>query len=37
MTQERLAYVNGEIVPESQAKVFIGDLGFSHGDANLAP
>jgi branched-chain amino acid aminotransferase len=33
MTRERVAYVNGEIVPESQAKVSIGDMGFLYGDA----
>ena len=33
MAQERVAYVNGEIVPESQAKVSIGDSGFLYGDA----
>ena len=33
MTQERVAYVNGEIVPESGAKVSIGDTGFLYGDA----
>ena len=33
MAQERVAYVNGEIVPESQAKVSIFDDGFLHGDA----
>ena len=33
MTQERVAYVNGEIVPESQASVSISDRGFILGDA----
>ena len=33
MALERVAYVNGEIVPESQAKVSIGDRGFLYGDA----
>ena len=33
MAQERVAYVNGEMVPESQAKVSIRDLGFLAGDA----
>ena len=33
MTQERVAYVNGDIFPESQAKVSIGDMGFLYGDA----
>ncbi len=33
MPKERVAYVNGEIVPESQAKVSINDLGFLYGDA----
>ena len=33
MMQERVAYVNGEIVPESQAKVSISDTGFLYGDA----
>ena len=28
MTRERVVYVNGEIVPESKAKVSIGDFGF---------
>lgn len=31
--QERVAYINGEIVPESQAKVSIRDRGFVYGDA----
>ena len=30
---ERVAYVNGEIVPESQARVSINDRGFLYGDA----
>lgn len=33
MAEERIAYVNGEIVPESQAKISIGDAGFLYGDA----
>lgn len=33
MAQERVAYINGEIVPESDAKVSIRDGGFVHGDA----
>ena len=33
MAQQRVAYVNGEIVPESQAMVSINDLGFLYGDA----
>ena len=33
MAQERMAYVNGEIVPESQAVISILDTGFVHGDA----
>lgn len=33
MTSERVAYINGEIVPESQAKVSIRDRGFLQGDA----
>ena len=33
MAKERIAYINGEIVPESQAKVSISDLGFLYGDA----
>ena len=33
MTQERVAYVNGNIVPESQATVSISDRGFILGDA----
>ena len=33
MTRERVVYVNGEIVPESKAKVSIGDFGFLYGDA----
>ena len=33
MAQERVAYVNGKIVPESQAKVSINDVGFLYGDA----
>ncbi|MCI0440966.1 MAG: aminotransferase class IV [Chloroflexi bacterium] len=33
MAQERVAYINGEIVPESEAKVSIRDRGFVYGDA----
>lgn len=33
MTQERVVYVNGEIVPESRAAVSISDRGFLLGDA----
>ena len=33
MAQERVAYINGEIVPESEAKVSIRDRGFVQGDA----
>ena len=33
MTQERVAYINGEIVPESEAKVSFRDRGFLMGDA----
>ena len=33
MAQERVAYINGEIVPESEAKVSIRDAGFLAGDA----
>ena len=33
MTNERVAYVNGEILRESLATVSIGDLGFLYGDA----
>lgn len=32
-TKERVAYVNGKIVPESQASISINDLGFLYGDA----
>ena len=33
MSSQRVAYVNGEIVPESEASVSINDLGFLYGDA----
>jgi len=33
MLNERVAYVNGEIVPESRATISIHDLGFVYGDA----
>ena len=32
-SNERVAYVNGKIVPESQALVSINDVGFLYGDA----
>ena len=32
-SNERVAYINGEIVPESQALVSINDVGFLYGDA----
>jgi branched-chain amino acid aminotransferase len=32
-TKERVAYVNGKIVPESQATISINDVGFLYGDA----
>ena len=35
MTQERVAYVNGEIVPESRASVSISDRGFILGDRGV--
>lgn len=31
--QERVVYLNGNIVPESQARISFRDLGFLHGDA----
>lgn len=33
MSEERLAYVNGAFVPESEARISIHDLGFVYGDA----
>lgn len=33
MANERMVYLNGELVPDSQAKVSIHDLGFLMGDA----
>lgn len=33
MLNERVAYVNGEFVPESRATISIHDLGFVYGDA----
>ena len=33
MPPERVAYVNGELVPESRAVVSIRDRGFVQGDA----
>ena len=33
MTQEMVAYIDGEIVPDSEAKISIHDAGFTHGDA----
>ena len=33
MSTGRVAYVNGEILPESQASVSINDRGFLYGDA----
>ena len=33
MDRERIVYLNGEIVPESEAKVSIRDRGFVYGDA----
>ena len=33
MTTERIAYVNGEMVPESEARISINDVGFLYGDA----
>ncbi|MBM3949590.1 MAG: branched-chain amino acid aminotransferase [SAR202 cluster bacterium] len=32
-TKERVAYVNGKVVPESQASISINDVGFLYGDA----
>ena len=33
MARERVVYINGDIVPESQAKIPIRDQGFVYGDA----
>ena len=33
MTRERTIYIDGEMVPESEAKISVRDLGFTHGDA----
>jgi branched-chain amino acid aminotransferase len=33
MATERVAYFNGEIVPESQVKISLWDMGFLYGDA----
>ena len=33
-TKERVAYFNGEIVPESEATVSINDRGFLYGDVS---
>ena len=33
MANERMVYLNGELVPDSQAKISIHDLGFLMGDA----
>ena len=33
MDRERVVYINGEIVPESEAKVSFRDRGFTFGDA----
>lgn len=33
MTQERIVYLNGEMVPESQAVISVRDRGFVYGDA----
>ena len=33
MARERVVYINGDIVPESQAKIPIRDQGFIYGDA----
>ena len=32
-TKERVIYLNGEIVPDSQAKISVHDRGFKYGDA----
>ena len=33
MNSQQVAYVNGEFLPESQAKISINDRGFIYGDA----
>ncbi len=33
MAQDRVAYINGEIVPDGEAKISIHDAGFTQGDA----
>lgn len=33
MAQEMVAYIDGEILPDSEAKISIHDAGFTHGDA----
>ena len=33
MAQEMVAYIDGEFLPDSQAKISIHDAGFTHGDA----
>ena len=33
MAQERIVYLNGEMVPESEAKISVRDRGFVYGDA----
>ena len=33
MTQERIIYLNGEMLPESEAKISVHDRGFVYGDA----
>jgi len=37
MTQERVAYINGDYLPESEVKVSFRDRGFVLGDAYLIP
>ena len=33
MNSQQIAYVNGEFLPESEAKISINDRGFIYGDA----
>jgi branched-chain amino acid aminotransferase len=33
MAQEMVAYIDGELLPDSEAKISIHDAGFTHGDA----
>ena len=33
MAQEMVAYIDGEFLPDSEAKISIHDAGFTHGDA----